>query len=183
MNVKNKAIFLDRDGTIIKNITRNGKSFPIDKIKKFKFNYGAIKYLNFLSQYFYLIVISNQPDYKNEGFFELNNMIDFNLKKKIPSLILQYFFGPKNNKKFYKPGNGMVMKYKKKLNLDLNNSYLIGDRWRDIGCAANSKIYNSILIYNKNYLENSFQYKPKYICNNFLQSLKIILKKERLLTN
>ena len=31
MNVKNKAIFLDRDGTIIKNITRNGKSFPIDK--------------------------------------------------------------------------------------------------------------------------------------------------------
>ena len=53
---------------------------------------------------------------------------------------------------------------------------MIGDRWRDIGCAVNSKIDNSILIYNRNY---SIVFDiSQSIFNNFLQSLKIILKKK-----
>ena len=102
-----------------------------------------------------MIIISNQPDFKNYGFYNLQNHIDNNIREKIPEIDIEYFYGSKN-KKYYKPAPGMVLKYKKIYNLNLNKSYLIGDRWRDIGTAFNAGIKNSMLIYNKDYTENSF---------------------------
>ena len=131
-----------------------------------------------------MIIISNQPDFKNYGFYNLQNHIDNNIREKIPEIDIEYFYGSKKNKKYYKPAPGMVLKYKKIYNLNLNKSYLIGDRWRDIGTAFNAGIKNSMLIYNKDYTENSFFYPPNFIFNNINQALKkiILLEKLKILT-
>ena len=95
---KNRAIFLDRDGTIINNIIIRGKPYPIRKKKDFKIKYGAINKLNFLAKFFHLIIISNQPDFKNYGFYNLQNHIDNNIREKIPEIDIDIFMVQKKQK-------------------------------------------------------------------------------------
>ena len=172
--MKKKAIFIDRDGTLIKCRVVNGIPLPINNIDQFKFNYGALKYLKKLSLQYEIILISNQPDYKIKGFFIIQNAINKEIKKKLPNITLEYFYGPKSDKFFYKPGPGMILKYVNLLDLDLSKSFMIGDRWRDIGAAHNSGIKNSCLIFNNNYIENSYVFKPRYEFKSLIQALRFI---------
>ena len=65
----------------------------------------------------------------------------------------------------------MILKSKKKYNLDLKKSFLIGDRWRDIG-AGNKAKCKTIFI-NKNYKEK-MKFKPTYEIKYLSEIYKII---------
>ena len=65
----------------------------------------------------------------------------------------------------------MILDAQKKYNIDLKKSYLIGDRWRDIG-AGNKAKCKTIFI-NKNYNEKNI-FKAKYTINKIKEILKII---------
>ena len=65
----------------------------------------------------------------------------------------------------------MIKKAAKEFNIDLNKSYMIGDRWKDI-ISGNKAKCKTILI-KKKYSEVA-KCKPNYIVKNLGKILKII---------
>ncbi|MFX0022014.1 MAG: D-glycero-beta-D-manno-heptose 1,7-bisphosphate 7-phosphatase [Candidatus Hermodarchaeota archaeon] len=145
MSEINKAIFLDRDGVINKEV--NYLSNP----DLFEFIDGSIEALKILKEKrFLLIVITNQAGIAR-GFFteetlkEIHHkMIDILMQNGVNLDDIFYcphhptFTGPCECRK---PNPGMIFNAKIKYNIDLNQSYMIGDTLNDIqtGIAANCK--------------------------------------------
>ena len=175
--VKNKAIFLDRDGVL--NIPRiiNGKSFAPKKFKDFKLYPNTISNCKKLKNKNYLlIVITNQPDIQRKKIKieELKNMHE-KLYRAInyDDLYCSY---TDNNKSYYrKPNPGMLVRAVKKNKININKSFMIGDRWSDIECAKRVKC-KSVFI-DRDYNEA----KPKNFyakAKSFSEAVRIILNEK-----
>lgn len=172
--LKNKAIFLDRDGTLIKaTIKKNTKNFklrPPHTINEFRV-FGDLNFLNLYSKNYLLIVISNQPDlFTKTQSSKFHNFINLQIKKKLK--IKDFFFcmclKSDPNCNCYKPKTTMIKKAILKHNISINHSYFIGDTWRDIKIANNAKL-KSILIDRGFYK----QLKDQFILNDAKFDFKI----------
>lgn len=172
-----KAIFLDRDGVI--NIDKN----YVYKISDFEFVPKIFDILKYLQDLDYLLfIITNQSGigrgyYTKEDFFKLTDWM-INELKKSNIVIYQVEFCPHHpmeNCKCRKPKMGMIENILKNYDVDLSNSWLIGDNLSDIDCARNAGIKNMIKINNEiSDIKNisKFHYECKSI--NFIE--KIIVK-------
>ena len=176
---KTKAFFLDRDGVINRTIIVKGKPVAPRKFKDFKILKDVDKSLIFLKKKgFKNIIITNQPDIK-KGLTETHLLKKINSKIKSKLKIDDIYVCQhieSDNCKCRKPNTGLILKAKKKWNIDLKKSYLIGDRWRDIYLANRLKI-NCFYI-DKNYKEKKpkkFNYKVK----NLFDAIKEIKKNEK----
>ena len=174
VNQFEKAIFLDRDGVLIKTHIVKNKPYAITSHKDLCFIEGVKKGLDTLKKLnFLLIVVTNQPDVvtKKTTLREMN-LIHDKIKSNLP--IDDIFVCMELESKYsthYKPKPGMLNDASKKFKIDLKNSYIVGDRWRDIGAGKNAGC-KTILI-NYNYEEKVF-IEPLYSVNNFLEAVKII---------
>ena len=136
----NKAIFLDRDGTI------NVEKHYLFKIEDFEFLPGAIAALKKLQDAgFLLIIITNQSGiargYYSEGdFFKLNTWMLEELKWHDVIITDVYFCPhlPDANVERYrkacecrKPNLGMFEQAVVEHNIDIGRSFAIGDKLRD----------------------------------------------------
>ena len=172
MNI-NRAIFLDRDGVIIKAPTINNKHKSIKKLEELEFIKGIIKFCRyFKKKKFFLIMITNQPEVSRKknskkNVIQINNFIKEKLK--LDDMFVCYSNDDKCLDR--KPNPGMVLKSKFQYNLNLKKSFIIGDRWRDIGVAQKTRCI-SILI-DRNYDEKMI-FKPKYIVKKIGDIYKII---------
>ncbi len=173
--IKNKAIFLDRDGVLNKAIIKNSKPYPPSKIEELEILPGVFEGIELLKHSgFKLIVITNQPDVarrtsKKETVDEINNKILETLKV---DEIISCFHDDIDNCDCRKPKPGMILQAVKKWNIDLSLSYLIGDRWRDIQTAKNIGL-NSILI-KYNYDEKKIN--ADFECYNLEEAANFILR-------
>lgn len=138
----NKAVFLDRDGTI--NVEKN----YLYKIEDFEFLPGVIEGLKLLQDAgFLLIIITNQSGiargyYTEEDFNRLNNwmlnqLVEYgvNITKvyycpHLPDASIEKYRKDCNCRK---PNLGMYQQAIADYNVQINNSYVIGDKIRD--CA------------------------------------------------
>ena len=146
-----KAIFLDRDGVI--NIDKN----YVYKISDFEFVPKIFDILKYLQDLDYLLfIITNQSGigrgyYAEEDFLKLNNWMINELEKE-NIFISQVEFcphHPSENCKCRKPEMGMIENILKNYNVDLSNSWLIGDKLSDIECAKKAGIKKTIRIDNQ----------------------------------
>jgi len=140
----NKAIFLDRDGVINHSKIIDGKPHPPLSLDDFKIIDGVEKALILLHNAgFHLIVVTNQPDVSRGVVSEDKiELIHSFLKSDFPiDEIMTCYHDDADNCECRKPKPGNVLKAAKKYNIDLKNSYMIGDRWRDIeaGISAGCK--------------------------------------------
>ena len=170
-----KAVFLDRDGVI--NID---KKF-VYKICDFQFIDGvfdALKYL--MKKNFNLFIVTNQSGigrklYTVKDFEKLNNwMLNKFLDEKIIITEVQFcHHHPDENCDCRKPKTGMIDKILKKNNIDLNQSWLIGDKNIDIELAINSKIKNKIQVRSGKYFDEN-ESKANFIIDSIKDIKKII---------
>jgi D-glycero-D-manno-heptose 1,7-bisphosphate phosphatase len=138
----NKAIFLDRDGTI--NVEKN----YLYKIEDFEFLPGVIEGLKLLQEAGYLlIIITNQSGigrgyYTEEDFNILNNWMLEKLKEKGVKITAVYYCPHlpdaqvekyRKNCECRKPKLGMFLRAIEDYDIDLSRSCAIGDKIRD--CA------------------------------------------------
>lgn len=166
LNRKQRAVFLDRDGTInvYKGFVRSRDEFElIDDVAK------AIKKLN--ESRYLVIVITNQPVIaRGECTYKELNAIHEKMETLLGmegAYIDDLFFCPHHPDKGFegevlelkfecacrKPEPGLFFMAAKKYNIDIRKSYMIGDDERDIqagnaaGCRASYKIdeNNSLL--------------------------------------
>lgn len=169
-----KAVFLDRDGVLNKAEIIDGKPFPPASIDKLEIPEGVKDGLiNLKKAGYLLIVITNQPDVSRKTTTEecVSEMNDYLRKELSLDDIFCCFHDNTDNCDCRKPNPGMVFSAGKKWNIDLTNSFLIGDRWRDIETGENAGL-KTILIdyhYNEKYV------KPDYTCQNFAEATNIIL--------
>ena len=92
-------------------------------------------------------------------------------KKNGINILNTYFcpHSPEDNCDCRKPNIGMIEQSLNDFNIDLKNSWLIGDKISDIETAINANIPNRILISNE---KNNCEF--AYIANNLLDTISII---------
>ncbi len=197
--MKNKAIFLDRDGIITKLVynTELGLIHTTLHPKQVEFVYGIFDFLKTAKTNRYLlIVISNQPNIgikkiSKEQFLAIKEEINSDLKKNGIVLDAEYYclHHPFADIKKYrkvckcrKPDTLLYEKSIKKFNIDVKKSWAIGDGVFDI-IAGNKIGLKTILVTNtaeSAYLELILkQLKenlPKATAKNLQQAREIIFK-------
>ena len=172
-----KTIFLDRDGVINKEINY------LHKIKDFEFIYGVFEACQYVQSLDYkIIIVTNQSGisrgYYSENDFQLINNWMLGQFKQNNINILDVFHCPhfpKSNCNCRKPKPGMFLQAKIKYDIDMSNSWLIGDKEVDITAANNAGISNTILVKSGHKInENSTN--SKYILDSIQQANQVIIK-------
>ena len=143
-----KTIFLDRDGVINKELNY------LYKIEEFEFINGIFESCQYFKNLGYkIIVVTNQSGisrgyYSEKDFKILSNWMLAEFKKNNID-ILDIFYCPhlpESNCDCRKPKSGMLLEAKDKYNIDMQNSWLIGDKENDILAANNAGVTNTILV-------------------------------------
>lgn len=140
--MKQKYLFIDRDGTLIEEPADE----QIDSFEKLKFTEGMFRNLGFIAQKldFQLVMVSNQDglgtsSFPEDTFWPVHNFILQTLAGEgitfKEQLIDRHF--PGDNAPTRKPGTGMVEKYMSDPDCDMAGSYVIGDRDTDAQLARN----------------------------------------------
>lgn len=136
-----KVLFIDRDGTII----REPEDFQIDSFEKLEFLPNVFSSLSRIARElnYELVMVSNQDglgtdSFPEDTFWPVHNFIINTLKNEGVNFA-EIFIDPSfehENKPTRKPGTAMLSKYIYG-NYDLENSFVIGDRKTDIKLAEN----------------------------------------------
>lgn len=132
---KRRAVFLDRDGTLNQATIRNGRSFPPACLSEFKLLSGVVEGLTALKAAgLLLVVVTNQPDVGAGR--QTRKMVDHmhdRLRALVPIDDLRVCFHTDADACVCrKPRPGMLLAAAIDLNIVLEQSYMVGDRWRDV---------------------------------------------------
>ena len=184
-NLKNKqkAIFLDRDGTINKYV-----GFLTD-INEFELLDGVTEAIKMINEIGYLaIVVTNQPviargEVSVEELQEIHNKME-TLLGQAGAYIDDIFYCPHHPHKGYegerpeykiececrKPKPGMLLAAEEKYNIDLRESWMIGDGENDIEAGKNAGC--NVCVVGNAEIENVPRYK------NLLECVKAVFEKK-----
>ena len=184
MPEKRKAVFLDKDGTIIPDIPYNVNPDLITLAK------GVVEGLKLLQQQCFLfIVISNQAGVAR-GYFKVEDLRP--VEQKLNQLfnkegldIAHYYFCPHHPDgkipeyaiacNCRKPKPGMIVQAVSELQIDVQSSWMIGDILNDVE-AGNKAGCKTVLINNGNeteWVKGPFR-TPTFVAANFLDAAKFI---------
>jgi D,D-heptose 1,7-bisphosphate phosphatase len=184
-----KAIFIDKDGTLIRDVPYNVDPALI------KLEESAAEALEILKRNDYLIiVISNQSGVAHGYFTEtdlerVKDRIQQLLDHKHVAIDGFYFcpHHPNGRENEYatdcdcrKPQPGMILRAAIDYNIDLSESWMIGDILHDVE-AGNKSNCKTILINNGNETEWSLSESrwPTYIVQNLMEAATVILQSEK----
>ncbi len=167
-----KILFLDRDGTIIKEPADE----QIDNLEKLEFIPGVIRSLyQLINQFDYeLVMVSNQDGLGTSSYpIESFEMVQNKLLKiligegiKFTEILIDKSF-PEEKQLTRKPEIGLVEKYLNE-NLDYAKSFVIGDRLSDLQLAKNMNI-KGILLDNMRLDTDEFM-----VCSNWFEIVEVI---------
>jgi imidazoleglycerol-phosphate dehydratase/histidinol-phosphatase len=124
-----RVLFIDRDGTIIKEAP---PTYQIDSFDKLEFYPGMFTWLSRIAREldYELVMPTNQDGLGTASFPESNEGISFS------TVLIDRTFA-KENAPTRKPGIGMFARYLNNTEYDLANSFVIGDRITDVQLAKN----------------------------------------------
>lgn len=184
-----KVVFLDRDGTINKEIGYLHKKENFEFIPLAK---EAIRLLN--KNEFMVVVVTNQAGvakglYSEEDVISLHQYIQLELSKS-DAWIDEFCYCPyhkdgvieayKKNTPYRKPGTGMFKMIENKVEIDKANSWMIGDTDNDIEAGKNFGV-NTILV-STGYGKRTYEQKichPDYYVKDIFDAVKLILSENR----
>lgn len=140
--MKKRALFIDRDGTLV---IEPPVDYQLDSFDKLEFYPKVIRNLYFIRKQldFEWVMVTNQdglgtPSFPEETFWPVHNLIMKTLKGEgivFEDILIDRSF-PEDNSPNRKPRTGMLGKYLSG-DYDLENSYVIGDRPTDMELAYN----------------------------------------------
>ncbi len=147
--MKNKALFLDRDGVV--NIEKD----YLYKIDDFEFIDGIFDLCKYYQDLGYIIIIVTNQSGIARAYYDENNF------KVLTSWMIEQFHkkGIDINKVYFcphhpdisgtcecrKPKPGMLLEAKKEFDIDMSKSLMVGDKERDIEAALNAGVKRSYL--------------------------------------
>jgi D-glycero-D-manno-heptose 1,7-bisphosphate phosphatase len=140
-----KALFLDRDGVLNANLVRDGKAYAPRSFAEFQLLPGVEAAVRRAKEAGFLIIVTtNQPDVPSgiTPRAEVDAM-HAHLRQRMPIDDIEICFHVDgDNCACRKPKPGLLLQAAVRHGIDLNASYMVGDRWRDVlagqaaGCFA-----------------------------------------------
>ena len=136
-NSRRRAVFLDRDGVINRAIVQNGQPFSpasVGEIALLPDVYEACELLK--KNGFHLVVVTNQPEVAR-GTVDQKNVekIHQRMSESLPIDRIEVCYDCDDSSEFRKPNPGMLKRAARDLDVDLECSFMVGDRWRDVDCG------------------------------------------------
>lgn len=180
MKERIKAVFLDRDGTVIHEKPGTYLSDPA-KVKLYQSAPAAFKLLRKCG--FKFFIVSNQSGI-GRGYFtekEVNAVHARMLKLLRPAVIEEIAFcphAPEQNCSCRKPKPALGLRLIKKYHIDPAQSYMIGDKKADVefGHALGFKSVLVTTANGKNHLHKYPDLKPEKVASNLLNAARFIAK-------
>jgi D-glycero-D-manno-heptose 1,7-bisphosphate phosphatase len=174
-----KAVFLDRDGVINQVFLRDGKPYPPCSLSEFVILDGVRESCQQLkASGFLLVVATNQPDV-GRGTLSQRAVeeIHAHMCRELPIDRVEVCYDPggPNSSICRKPAPGMLLNAAAELKIDLKQSFMIGDRWRDIDCGAAAGCTTIFIDYQYN---ETLRRQPDFRVTSLLEATKIIVQKE-----
>ncbi len=171
--MKNRAVFLDRDGTVCEDVNYLARAADL---RLFPFAAKAVKLLNQNS--FLVILITNQSGIAR-GFFGENDLrlIHQKLEEKLAesgAKLDAIYFCPHNsndNCACRKPKTGMINEALDDFEIDLENSWMIGDKAIDVETGFNAGTKTALVLtgYGREEMSN-LKKEPDFIAENLLEA-------------
>ncbi len=175
--MKKFAVFLDRDGTICEEV--NYLSRPED-LRLFPFAADAVKLLH--QKGFLVILITNQSGI-GRGYFsaDMLNIIHEKMERELAeneAKLDAIYFCPHVSEDFClcrKPKAGMIEQAAEDFEIDLEKSWMIGDKIADVKAGFNAKTKTCLVLtgYGAKESEN-LEIEPDFIAENLLEAIEFI---------
>ncbi len=172
-----RAVFLDRDGVINRALERNELPYAPRNLGEFEIYPEVPEACLRLKQAGFLLVIAtNQPDV-GRGILkeEVVEAIHAEMCRRLPLDRVEVCYHPGKGLSdcdCRKPKPGMLLRAMRELGIDLAQSWMVGDRWRDVDCghAAGCRT----IFIDRGYAEELKQ-QPDFRAKNLLAAAEIIL--------
>ena len=185
----NRAVFIDRDGTISEEV---GYINHPSRFRVFPYSAAAIKRLNDAG--WLAILVTNQAGVARGYFAEdmvhtVHNQLELDLKKDGARLDAIYYCAhhPSVGEPPYrfdcdcrKPKPGLIVRAATELNVDLGRSWMIGDRYSDIELARNAGVSSAFVLsgYGRGEWEHQrgeWKHEPDLVSENLLEAITAII--------
>jgi D-glycero-D-manno-heptose 1,7-bisphosphate phosphatase len=174
--MKQKTIFIDRDGTLIEEVNFLHR---VEELRFFPFTDEAVKLLKING--FRIVVVTNQSGI-GRGIYTENDMhlIHEQIQKDLTEKLDAFYFCPHlpdAGCACRKPNLGMIEQAMHDFEVDLENSWMIGDKILDVELGFNAKV-KSVLV-KTGYGEKSvvkLERQPDIIAKNLLEAVLQIIQ-------
>lgn len=173
--MKRPAIFIDRDGTLIEEVNFLSR---VEDLRMFEFSKVAI---NSLKDAGYLvIVVTNQSGigrgiYTEAAMHKIHEQIQLELDNSIDAF---YFCPhlPDEKCPCRKPGLGMIKSAQSDFEIDMERSWMIGDKKIDVETGQNAKLRTAMVLTGYGLIHNaSLESMPTIVVDNFGKAAREIL--------
>jgi D-glycero-D-manno-heptose 1,7-bisphosphate phosphatase len=176
-----RAVFLDRDGVINRALTRDGKPYPPTTLEEFEILPGVLEACAKLKQAgFLLVVATNQPDVGRGTLAQSTvETLHAHLRQRIPLDRIEVCYHPGKGASdcdCRKPKPGMLLRAAKDLDIDLAQSWMVGDRWRDIDAGHAAGCRTILIDYS---YDEALRQAPDHRVNTLGEAADIILDQQR----
>lgn len=172
-----RAVFLDRDGVLNRAVVRDGKPYAPSSLAEFELLPGVGEACRRLKEAgFLLVVATNQPDV-GRGTMERETVerIHAHLGRLLPldRFEVSYDSGQEQPpSEFRKPRPGMLLRAARELGIDLAQSFMVGDRWRDIDCGQAAGCVTFLIDY---HYDEALRERPNYRVKSLQEAADMIL--------
>ena len=172
-----RAVFLDRDGVVNRCEVRNGKPYAPRRLQDFRLLPGVKNALRALKRAdFLVIVVTNQPDIGN-GLISGATVEAMHQRLKRHLQVDDIKTCPHRQDescKCRKPKPWMLLEAAKQWKIDLDNSYMVGDRCSDIVAGQSAGCYT--IFVNRGYRGGTCP-KPDKMINSLPAAVRLILSR------
>ncbi len=172
---KRRAVFLDRDGVLNLSVVREGKPYPPANLSELKVAPGVDQGCKALREAGYVLIgITNQPDVPR-GITEKKVVEEINrflVDRLSMDSIRVCYHDNADECECRKPKPGLILQAAQEKEIDLEASFMVGDRWKDVEAGRRAGC-RTVLIDN-HYAEPN-KTKPTYTVSSFPEAVAAIL--------
>lgn len=189
--VKQPAVFLDRDGTLVKEVSSQGLRH-IDELELLPSVAEAVHELNHAG--LRAVMVTNQPviakGFTTEAQLQLiHNKLETLLGRE-HAFLDRIYFCPHHPEKGFpgertelkincdcrKPGTGMLLHAQRDLNIDFAQSWMIGDTTIDVQTAKNAGVKSILVRTGHGGGDGKHSATPDFTCDTLLEAVRLIVR-------
>jgi D-glycero-D-manno-heptose 1,7-bisphosphate phosphatase len=172
-----RAVFLDRDGVISRSIVRGGLPFAPMALSDFEILPEAPEACQRLKQAgFLLIVVTNQPEVGRGAMTrETVEAMHARMRGALPIDGVEVCYHPGHGLSecdCRKPKTGLLLRAAREWGIELAQSWMVGDRWRDVDCGAAAGCRTVFI--DRGYSE-SLRHAPDFRARDLAEAAEVIL--------
>ena len=146
----NRAVFLDRDGVVNRAAIRGGRPYPPATLDEFELLPGVTQSIeNLRSGGFKIIIVTNQPDVAT-GVQQQEVVEAMHDELRAAGLcddIKVCYHVDEDACECRKPKPGMLIQAAQEWGVNLKDSFMVGDRWRDVAAGKAAGCFTYFIDY------------------------------------